>query len=782
LAFTATADAGHQVHKWSVDGSEVQTGGTDYTLSNIQANHTVEVTFHALSYTIDATAGPGGSVDPTGIDVQYGGSSTFTATPDTNYRVDTWFLDGSVAQTRGTAYSTGNVYTDHTIHVTFVKVQVLSYSLGSFEFEDEDEFSSHIVNNNTEYPDEALVFVEPVGLGLDPDNVAMVLHNRKDNEGKAVNARAKGMFVKTGADEILIYFNYLFRTSNVELIVYVSDSPLPMAPDDRLREQHYIEVARLASPPFPRPGSVGSGRFAVFQRIVWTGSLDFAKGLYIELELVEPDLNGILLASPVPRVPAGNGGSSVYVDNWSTTVQCYGICQDINGDNFVDEADFLMVIGGCGGDASGDRACLEGAFSTDGYTDSYDVASWDWAMNSDQRLLNYCGLPLTGGSASFQMMSAPMLAPTGPGEAMAFANLPNDLSDLLVLGKQGPADAPSKLRDRLYTFANDGRYTGSFEPASDRGNIRLIQGSEGGLYQLNSETGLLRLDSTDEVIIPPGKLEPAGFREPRYNRSAAVYIGIQGSDADSFGRPILDAAVEANHVYVVPVVVSPNGGQAYTAAAKLKLLTEGTAPYELVELYDEPPLLHDNQYRDNLREIEFDSSGNLYVLNVNSLNESDILWRYRPDGTIDRLELGRPDGANYVPDPIAMHVSRTTDVLYLASAALDPLDPESTIIYRFSTLGAITLEKSIAIHGIQHVTSIAEDSQTAAIWVAGFNMRNIPLYPNPTQPAFYYPRLARVSFEYGNVWLESLFDPSSHDLALPMSILWTGAVERNAVQ
>ncbi|MHC4566664.1 MAG: hypothetical protein ACYTE3_13010, partial [Planctomycetota bacterium] len=143
-----------------------------------------------------------------------------------------------------------------------------------------------------------------------------------------------------------------------------------------------------------------------------------------------------------------------------------------------------------------------------------------------------------------------------------------------------------------------------------------------------------------------------------------------------------------------------------------------------------------------------------------------ILWRYKPDGTVERLDLGRPDGDTYVPAPIAMHVSKTTDMLYLASATTDPLDPESTVIYGFSTGGP----------------SMAEDSQTGALWVAGFNMRNIPVYPNPTQRAFYYPHLARVSFENGDVQLLPLFDPASHDLALPMSILWTGISGPTTVQ
>ncbi|HEC02027.1 MAG TPA: hypothetical protein ENI81_00695, partial [Phycisphaerales bacterium] len=129
---------------------------------------------------------------------------------------------------------------------------------------------------------------------------------------------------------------------------------------------------------------------------------------------------------------------------------------------------------------------------------------------------------------------------------MTLADIPGELSDLLVVGKRGPAAAADKLRDQLYAFSSDGQCTVSFEPASDRGNIRLIKGPEGELYQLNSEMGMVRLSSTDEVIVPPGKLEPTDLREPRYGRTATVYVGIQGSGADSFGRPIMDAAMDAH--------------------------------------------------------------------------------------------------------------------------------------------------------------------------------------------------------------------------------------------
>jgi len=767
LVLTATPLTGYQVNTWSVDGVYAQTGDTSFTLSNVTTEHSVDVTFFKIHYKVSATAGPGGSISPADASVAHEDSQIFTAIPDLGYQVDEWSLDGSVVQTGGATYEVGPVDEEHTVHVTFKPT--LSYFLGLFDFEDEGDYESGIISNNA-------VSVRPVGLGLDPDDLAMELRKQ---------ARAKGTFIDTGTDEVLIRFEYLFTasdvestTSDVELVVYVSDSPLLLAHDDPTRAQHYFEVARLAAPPFDLPGSPGSERFAVFQEIVSTGNLDFTQGLYIELELIGLNTGGTVLAGLSPRRLTGiNGGSSVYVDDWSIQVQCYGICLDINWDNFVDEADFLTIISGCGLSAGGDRACLEGSFSTDGYMDSYDVSSWDWAMNSDQRLLNYCGLPLTGGSGGLQLGSMRMLMAQGPGEARPLTGFRDDLSDLLILGKRGPADASSKLRDGLYAFTRDGQFTASVEPASDRGNIKLIQGADGEIYQLNSETGLVRSESPYDVIIPPGSLELAPSREPRFNTTATVYIGIQDLGADSFGRPILDVAMDANYVYVVPVVVSPADAQTYTAAAKLQLLPSASPPYELVEVYDDPPLLHDNQYRDGLREIELDASGNVYVLNVNALNESDMLWRYQPDGTVDRLDLGRPDGGMYVPAPIALHVSKATGMLYLASALLDPVDPESTTVYGFSTLGDIALETSIAVPGLQHVTSMAEDSQSGTLWVAGFYLLDPPLYPNPTQPAFYYAQLAKIPSDGSDVELLPLYAPVLHDLSLPMSILWTGPSE-----
>ena len=45
LTFTATPSGGYGVYEWFLDGVLIQTGGTTFTLNNITANHTVQVSF-----------------------------------------------------------------------------------------------------------------------------------------------------------------------------------------------------------------------------------------------------------------------------------------------------------------------------------------------------------------------------------------------------------------------------------------------------------------------------------------------------------------------------------------------------------------------------------------------------------------------------------------------------------------------------------------------------------------------------------------------------------------
>ena len=136
LTFTASANTGYTVNAWTVDGKVAQSGGATFALSNITANHAVQVTFTPLSYTITPSAGANGSISPSNAQtVNYGGTLTFAALPQTGYAVNAWSVDGTPAQSGGTAFTLANITANHAVQVTFtpaiLSAVVLSANPGS---------------------------------------------------------------------------------------------------------------------------------------------------------------------------------------------------------------------------------------------------------------------------------------------------------------------------------------------------------------------------------------------------------------------------------------------------------------------------------------------------------------------------------------------------------------------------------------------------------------------------------------------------------------------------
>lgn len=89
----------------------------------MNANKSCTATFTLNTYTITATAGANGSVSPIGVTtVSYGGSQSYTITPNSGYSRDTVLINGV---NNPTAVSTGsytfsNVQANNTIHATFI--------------------------------------------------------------------------------------------------------------------------------------------------------------------------------------------------------------------------------------------------------------------------------------------------------------------------------------------------------------------------------------------------------------------------------------------------------------------------------------------------------------------------------------------------------------------------------------------------------------------------------------------------------------------------------------
>ena len=115
--YTITPNTGYSVASVLVDN--VAKGAlTTYTFSSVQANHNISATFAINIYTITVTQGSNGIINPGTTTVNYGGSQTYTITPNTGYSVASVVVDGNSVGAV-TSYAFTNVVASHTIAASF---------------------------------------------------------------------------------------------------------------------------------------------------------------------------------------------------------------------------------------------------------------------------------------------------------------------------------------------------------------------------------------------------------------------------------------------------------------------------------------------------------------------------------------------------------------------------------------------------------------------------------------------------------------------------------------
>jgi len=131
--FTIIPDACHNIQDVLVDG---QSAGpiNSYTFNNVTANHTIEAQFVIKRYSITATAGTGGSINPSGtVLVDCGGSQTFSITPDAGNRITGVMVDGRAVGSLS-SYTFNNVVADHTISASFSLAPDIEVMPASLDF------------------------------------------------------------------------------------------------------------------------------------------------------------------------------------------------------------------------------------------------------------------------------------------------------------------------------------------------------------------------------------------------------------------------------------------------------------------------------------------------------------------------------------------------------------------------------------------------------------------------------------------------------------------------
>ena len=120
VTITVTPPEGKQVATFTVNDEDKKADLVDnkYTFT-ITADTTVVVTYEEIKYTITATAGEGGSIEPSGeVEVIAGEDKTFTITPNEGWQIADVKVDG-VSKGAITTYTFENVQEDHTIEATF---------------------------------------------------------------------------------------------------------------------------------------------------------------------------------------------------------------------------------------------------------------------------------------------------------------------------------------------------------------------------------------------------------------------------------------------------------------------------------------------------------------------------------------------------------------------------------------------------------------------------------------------------------------------------------------
>lgn len=117
-SFTIAPDTCHTIADVLVDGLSAGAIGS-FTFPGVSANHTIAASFAIISHTITASAGTGGSIDPSGaVSVGCASDQSFTITTDPSQMIAGILVDG-VAAGVVESYAFPNVIANHTIDVQF---------------------------------------------------------------------------------------------------------------------------------------------------------------------------------------------------------------------------------------------------------------------------------------------------------------------------------------------------------------------------------------------------------------------------------------------------------------------------------------------------------------------------------------------------------------------------------------------------------------------------------------------------------------------------------------
>jgi uncharacterized repeat protein (TIGR02543 family) len=116
VELTAVPGSGNSFANWTGDAS----GSTNPLTVVMDGNKSITAHFAEIIYSITASAGPNGSINPSGtVNIAEGSNQTFTFAAASNYHLDSLIVDGAMVTDSTSSYTFVNVTANHTIRVTF---------------------------------------------------------------------------------------------------------------------------------------------------------------------------------------------------------------------------------------------------------------------------------------------------------------------------------------------------------------------------------------------------------------------------------------------------------------------------------------------------------------------------------------------------------------------------------------------------------------------------------------------------------------------------------------
>ena len=112
---TVSANAGYSIA--NVTGCKGTLNGNTYTTGAVTSNCQVQASFSIDSYTVNASAGEGGTVNPATQNVNHGSSAQITITPNEGYSIDA--VTGCSGSLNGSTYTTSAVTANCQVQASF---------------------------------------------------------------------------------------------------------------------------------------------------------------------------------------------------------------------------------------------------------------------------------------------------------------------------------------------------------------------------------------------------------------------------------------------------------------------------------------------------------------------------------------------------------------------------------------------------------------------------------------------------------------------------------------